>query len=419
VPKQNRFPGFDGLRLLAAVLVMFSHAFLIATGNEEREPLVRLLGPGNILGLYSVFTFFIISGFLLSRSLSSNPSATTYAVNRALRILPGFVFCVIATAFVIGPIGSTMGAREYFRSPPVYEFVRFSVETLDGASLPGVFSYRDSSGLAAVVNGSLWSLRYEALSYVFLLLVWALVPSSGLLAGVMGATALVAWLYPSASFLTSIAYTLPYFAAGVVMHWAYRRHGTRPAGALLALVLLLAASLLGIQLYAFAPLGAYLIVFIGERPNPGSWLATKIGDCSYGLYLYGWPAEQIVKQVTQTTDPMSLFALALPLAFGCALVSYHVVEAPAMRLRKTAASSLKRLVLRLLDLSGGARPVAVLAARGTFAVAAALILARGEWWLFVASMVKILLWTMLGSTVAVSAYHSVRLFRAGGTAVRG
>jgi peptidoglycan/LPS O-acetylase OafA/YrhL len=66
------FSGFDGLRLVAALSVIFSHAFLIATGSEDTEPFVRRLGPNNSVGLYGVFTFFIISGFL---SLSANASA--------------------------------------------------------------------------------------------------------------------------------------------------------------------------------------------------------------------------------------------------------------------------------------------------------------------------------------------------------
>ena len=120
----GHFAGFDGLRLVAAVAVMFSHAFLIASGSEAREPLVRLLGPGNIIGLYGVFTFFIISGFLLARSLSGGASAISYTVNRVLRILPAFVFQVAVVALAIGPLFSSLPAGEYLASPEVPEFVK-------------------------------------------------------------------------------------------------------------------------------------------------------------------------------------------------------------------------------------------------------------------------------------------------------
>lgn len=65
------YPNFLFIRLIAAATVIFSHAFLIAEGIEDNEPLVRLLGPHNILGIYGVFIFFFASGFLLPRAQST------------------------------------------------------------------------------------------------------------------------------------------------------------------------------------------------------------------------------------------------------------------------------------------------------------------------------------------------------------
>src|SRR6476619_3042580 len=90
--------------VFAAASVIFSHAFLIAEGSENREPLSHLLGPGNIVGLYGVFTFFIISGFLLARSLSLNSNLVQFSVNRVLRIYPAFLFCLFITVFILAPL---------------------------------------------------------------------------------------------------------------------------------------------------------------------------------------------------------------------------------------------------------------------------------------------------------------------------
>src|SRR6185503_4610228 len=95
---------------------------------------------------------------------------------------------------------------------------------------------------------------------------------------------------------------------------------------------------LGWQTHAFAFLGSYIIVFLGERPNPGSKLAGKIGDCSYGLYLYAWPAEQIRRQFTGATSPFWLFLGALPLAGTFAFLSCHLIERPAMKRRGAVAA---------------------------------------------------------------------------------
>jgi peptidoglycan/LPS O-acetylase OafA/YrhL len=394
-PGGQAFQGFDGMRLVAALAVMFSHAFLMATGTEESEPLVALLHDGHVAGLYGVFVFFIISGFLLARSLSSNPSAITYAVNRVLRIFPAFLFCTLVMAFVVGPLCTSLPLTEYLTSG-VYEHVRFSLDSLGDMPLPGVYAY--DGPVATVVNGSLWSLRYEALSYVFLLLLWTLFRGKGRVAAVIGTIALLTWTAPAvANAITSIAYTLPYFAAGVCMFWVYSRYGTNRLVALMCAVLLAASVVLQVQAYAFAVFGAYLIVFAAERSNPGSRLAARIGDCSYGLYLYGWPAEQVVRQVTLTTSPWGILAMAVPLAAALALISCHLIERPAMRARGRVAARVRSALAVLL----APHHPAVLGAKLVFVVGAiALFVSDWRWWYFVESMGQLLLAALAGSFAA-------------------
>jgi peptidoglycan/LPS O-acetylase OafA/YrhL len=400
---RSHFAGFDGLRLVAAVSVIFSHAFLIATGSEDNEPFVRLLGPNNIAGLYGVFTFFIISGFLLARSLSENNSAITYTVNRVLRILPAFLFYVAVVTLVVGPLFSSLRAADYFSSPAIPSFLKTSLNGLTDSQLPGVFDY-GKGRLPTVVNGSLWSLRYEALTYVFLLLLWTLSGTTGIVTGVIATIALLTWgVPPVADAIAGVAYTLPYFAGGVLMNSVHRRAGTTLLGAVASVLALLAACVFGVQAYAFAFFGAYLIVFLGERSNPGSRIADKIGDCSYGLYLYGWPAEQIVKQWTHTTDPMRIFVLAVPPALALAFVSCHLIEKPAMRWRTTVAGWIRSLIPSV----GAPRRAAILGARVSFIVGTTLImLSAKRSWLFLESMGQVLAGVIAGAVIAVALHHA-------------
>jgi peptidoglycan/LPS O-acetylase OafA/YrhL len=112
------------------------------------------------------------------------------------------------------------------------------------------------------------------------------------------------------------------------------------------------------QPYAFPVCGAYAIVFTADRPNLGSSIAAKVGDCSYGLYLYGWPAEQMVKQLTSTNNPWLLFIMSVPLAFAFALISCHLVERPAIA-RAASASHVSDprwgACARLVDRQSSAR----------------------------------------------------------------
>ena len=158
------------------------------------------------------------------------------------------------------------------------------------------------------------------------------------------------------------------------------------------------AGFFGLQACAFALLGAYLIVFLGERPNPGSKLAGKIGDCSYGLYLYAWPAEQILRQFTGTTSPFWLFLGALPLAWTLAFLSCHLIERPAMKRRGAVAALMRSAFNKLFK---GVRAPAVIGAKIVFVVGALLMLTRGPYWLITWNMGKLLVLMMAGSAIAV------------------
>ena len=393
------FAGFDGLRLFGAVAVVFSHAFLVARGSDDTEPFVRLLGEGNLLGLYGVYTFFIISGFLLTRSLRSRPDAITYSVNRTLRILPGFLFCVFLTVAAIGPVFTVLPLNDYVSSPQTTEYVTKSLNTLNDAYLPGLYV---AKGLEVhmVTNGSLWSLHYEALSYVFLLLLWTMAPSSGTAAIVSVVLSAMTWTFPVFDdTISSISYTLPYFSGGILMQWLHERFGTSAAGAIASLVLFIVSCFVGLQTYAYAIFGAYLIVFFGERPNFGSAIARKFGDCSYGIYLYGWPAEQMVRRLTLTTNPWLLFVMALPVAAVLAWISFHLVEKRAMATRTVVAARIRAVVRKVFNAMRSPH-AGVLGAKVAFIAGSTMVLASQiQWWYFAESMGLILLGTTAGALI--------------------
>ena len=63
---------------------------------------------------------------------------------------------------------------------------------------------------ATVVNGSLWSLRYEALTYVFLLLLWTLRPRNASLTAAIVVIAFLTWAVPAVpKLIAGVAFTLP------------------------------------------------------------------------------------------------------------------------------------------------------------------------------------------------------------------
>src|SRR4051812_39737375 len=97
-----RFPGFDGLRALAAVSVFFYH--LVA---RDGRPLSSHWGKYVFVMNLGVPMFFMLSGFLLYRPFVAarfhgqrSLSTREFWRRRALRILPGFwvaltVLCLV------------------------------------------------------------------------------------------------------------------------------------------------------------------------------------------------------------------------------------------------------------------------------------------------------------------------------------
>src|SRR5690606_6626392 len=109
----------DLIRLIAAALVIWSHAYPIV-GSADRNPLSKLTNAQLSLGDLGVAIFFVISGFLVSQSMFRMNELKAYTKARLLRIFPGLAFCVLISTFIIGPLFSKLSAIEYFLSDETY-----------------------------------------------------------------------------------------------------------------------------------------------------------------------------------------------------------------------------------------------------------------------------------------------------------
>ncbi|MEO6928213.1 MAG: acyltransferase family protein, partial [Casimicrobiaceae bacterium] len=151
---------FDLLRLFAALLVFWFHA-LAFTGRPPPF-LFSWVTPGPL----GVYIFFLISGYLVSRSWDADPHATRFLMRRALRIFPALVVLVLLTALLLGPALTTLPLRDYFRNVSFRQYF-YNIALLMNYGLPGVFA---DARMPYAVNGSLWSLPVEFTLYLTLLL---------------------------------------------------------------------------------------------------------------------------------------------------------------------------------------------------------------------------------------------------------
>ncbi|ANL33706.1 MULTISPECIES: acyltransferase family protein [Rhizobium] len=341
------YPNFNMVRLIAASMVIFSHAFLISEKTSANEPFMRLLGEGNNLGKFGVYVFFITSGFLVTQSAQFG-SVGAFLWRRALRIYPALVVCTLLSVYVLGPLFSPLGISGYLLSSFHLRTTVYSVLNPNyGMELPNVQFYDSAiSWLATFINGSLWTISQEIFCYLILAGLMAI----GLLRAPFVAITLavgVTWAlffddpWPDTKLITDFTFIAPYFFGGSLLWFVMEKW--RPN-----IVLALIFVALGVLFHVFWPkylygpmLFAVPLVSIATSPTIRLPTLERVGDVSYGTYLYGWPVEQVVNHALgQYSTPWTVFALSLPTSLLFGWLSWHLLEKRALRLKR--ASFLQR-----------------------------------------------------------------------------
>lgn len=336
----DRANNFDALRLIAALSVIFSHSFLIAEGSQSREPFVRLSLHQCPLGLVGVFVFFIISGYLVTESWCRQPSPGRFALKRIFRIWPGIVLNALVCGLLLGPAVTHVPLSAYFADRGLTQFLTDMLTLREGQLvLPGVW-FSEDNPVALNVNGSFWTLRYEVMMYAMILILamcrllraWVCIA----LVGVGIAAVLFEKSLGPLGEIGEWAWLLGFFASGMAVYFLRDRIAWRGRYALLAVAGLALFVLSGHFIALFPLAGAYLTIWFARRYDPWLDYARYAGDLSYGLYIYGWPAEQFVMwlsggHATWWQVCLGSLAVAVPLAW----ISWHLVEAPALRWVRT------------------------------------------------------------------------------------
>src|SRR5579883_434314 len=104
---------FDFLRLVFALFVLITHSYAISGFNENLDPLRQLTNNQISFSTLGVKGFFVISGFLVFKSLQRSKNWFDYIIKRILRIFPALI-AVLTTCFIVCSMFSSLPANEYF-----------------------------------------------------------------------------------------------------------------------------------------------------------------------------------------------------------------------------------------------------------------------------------------------------------------
>lgn len=325
----SRDNNFDLLRLLAAWAVLVSHSFALV---GDPEPLHQL---GTTLGNVGVLIFFAVSGLLIRRSWEYDPSPRDFWIKRALRLLPALGVVAVVTAFLLGPVVSTRSPGAYFSSWETWAYpLRLVLLIPFGAGLPGVFH---DNLYAGAVNGPLWSLPVEVLAYAGLAVlgVTGLLRRKALVVGlaVLGLLWAAVWV-PLTSESVGAIYVLAAFALGAAAYTLRERVVLAWPVALLLLASCYVSGLgpTPVRVVVWTVAAVYLSYWFAYALPPVGRLVRRWGDPSYGVYIWAFPVQQTIVQVAgHHLTAWGLVAIATPVTVLLAQLSWHLVEAPALR----------------------------------------------------------------------------------------
>lgn len=322
------------LRLGAASLVVYGHAFALAAPCNICQDFASKWLQYRYSGDIGLHIFFVISGFLVSASFDKRKNLCAFLWSRALRIFPALWICLLLMV-VVGAFFSSMPANEFYTNGQTWEFLinNFSLYQFV-ENLPGIFS---TSRYAQAANGSLWTLGIEARLYILVAIFGIL----GWSANRKVSNALIVLMVLIGCFIPSHIPLIgenpnhlrvgAYFAIGVLL---YSNRDLIPmSGQVLAMLVLCAALSYGTANYeiAFGAMIAYGVLWFAFTKKIE--LPRFVHDYSYGIYLYGWPIEQIIHYVQPDLGPYKMVLIALPTAWLAGAISWLFIEKPSMRMK--------------------------------------------------------------------------------------
>ncbi|EKB12460.1 acyltransferase family protein [Aeromonas veronii] len=321
-------------RILLACSVIAYHALALTGADPAMDPIRRLSGFISTGGL-AVALFFLLSGMLVCNSLRHHASVGYFTLARLLRVMPGLIVLLLVTVLLVGPSLTSLPLVDYVRHPLTLDYLWGNVRFDTRYTLPGLFV---NNPYPDVVNGSLWTLRWELACY------------GGLaLAGLFGLT-------NSRALATLLCLVVCY---GVVTHHPWLTHylGQQPTmlrlpcyfafGCLLALwqhrlPLDWLAVVTVLLCWAVRATPAFDYLFVLAAASMLLWLCSLPRvvalhiqlDISYGVYIYGFLVQQLVAFYLPALNWSQHLLLALPASIFCGYLSFRFIEQPCIRFGK-------------------------------------------------------------------------------------
>ncbi len=163
----------DGIRILSSILVCISHAnqYIIAPKLGSTSKLFLTCGYA---ASYSVIAFFILSGYLITKSIYNNSEKNSnkfhfikYWQDRLIRLYPPLIFSIILCVLIFGIVHKlNLHGHDTFRLPNDVYLARESITYSPNELFSCLFFLQGFTNVPMNMNGPLWTLGDEFFLYV-------------------------------------------------------------------------------------------------------------------------------------------------------------------------------------------------------------------------------------------------------------
>jgi peptidoglycan/LPS O-acetylase OafA/YrhL len=330
---------FTIVRLLLATLVVFGHF----------KTLPGLSSPSGIHSYadFAVDAFFVVSGYLVYGSFDNLPKISGFYIKRLFRIYPLYLFMILSQAVaMLVLLGGNAGFGDIFK---------YMASNLVFAN----FLSPDMGGLLVgqhnpAINPSLWTLKIEAMFYIFVPLIWWFLKRLetqrlevwGMALIYISSTifAAIALHYEAATLAKQLPGQMRFFVVGIALYHFRDRFRLPTPYALVMMVVIFIICTYRFHLPFLLPVYPLLVgalVFISVMRMP---VIPMKYDMSYGVYLIHAPLIQISLLLGIFADNALFLLLLLAIVYALAFLAEQVIELPMIRYgKKLAAQYSQRL----------------------------------------------------------------------------
>ena len=333
---------FNLIRIIAAFAVLVTHSFPLALGIGKAEPISNYLS--RTIGSIAVDIFFLTSGFLVTASFLSRQSTIQFIWARALRIFPALFVMLVVSVLGLGLFFTTVPLSVYFTDSLTYKYFFKCLTLFSGVSfqLPGVF---ENNPYKYAVNGSLWSLPHEVKLYALLAFIGLLLRvtvgyrlklfkimfiSGVLITGVL--VGLVHFQIISGDINLLRLYYM-FFTGGAFFLFKERIVLSKKMFNLALAFLLVAMFNEHIFFFIYLATIAYILFFFAYVPSGVIRKYNKLGDYSYGVYIYAWPVQQSTAELIPGISVLAMIIISSSITLMLAVISWHLLEKYALKFK--------------------------------------------------------------------------------------